>query len=115
MTLVILAGVAAVLLVLWVLLLLLQPVFMLIDCVFSGLPLSKKIFWVVFFFLSLGLAATVYPYLVSESRFLRIVTLLSYAPFIIILIATIIVIALHPEVLHAAFGYIEQMRELIRS
>lgn len=83
----------------WFGLLILQPFCVAIDCVLSKqLPLHKKALWIVAMVISLGLATTIYPYLVAETRFLRIVTTITYLPFLILIAVYIYFYWQYPEV-----------------
>jgi hypothetical protein len=87
-----------ILIAVWILLLMIQPIFVVIDCIISKLTLTRKIIWLAVMFFSLGLATTFYPYMVSESRFLRWITILSYFPLILLLIIYIFMYLQYPEV-----------------
>jgi hypothetical protein len=87
-----------ILLAIWILLLMVQPIFVVIDCAISKLSITRKIIWLALMFFSLGIATTFYPYLVSESVFLRWITLISYAPLILLVIIYIFLYIQYPEV-----------------
>ena len=87
-----------ILVIVWFLLLLIQPVCVVIDCIISSLPLTRKLIWLALMFLSLGIATTFYPYMVSESRFLRWVTIITYLPFLVLAGIYVFLFLQYPEV-----------------
>lgn len=96
-----------VILILWIVLLMIQPICVVIDCIFSRLPITRKLIWLALMFLSLGLATTFYPYMVSESRFLRWVTIITYLPFFLLIGIYTFLFIQFPEVRQAMSDFLE--------
>ena len=99
-----------ILIAIWILLLMIQPIFVVFDCIISKLSITRKVIWVAVMFFSLGLATTFYPYMVSESRFLRWITIISYLPLILLLIVYIFMYFQYPEVCELMNYYFDYIR-----
>lgn len=73
------------LLLVWFILGMAQPICVFIDCLDSDLGWKKKLFWLSAMIFSLGLASFIYPWLNPTGRIMRVADRVMLSPLVVLL------------------------------